>query len=311
MEEVTKMESFCSEILPFNRKKVIDELLRGCRFAGKLKDVLRETCCGGGGDARELITGIFDSFSNTLSMLNSPEFDEISQFLPSTQVGSPCLDGRKSEDSVQSSKSSTVKDRRGCYKRRRNSQSWTTERPALVDDGHGWRKYGQKVILNAKHPRNYYRCTHKYDQGCQATKQVQQLNEKPPLYRTTYIGHHTCKASPTPQIFLDSDVDASDSKTFLLSFSNDCKNGETSVSFFPSIKQEHDKEADLTHHHHSSSSNYLLSSDLSPFDHSVVNSSCTTSTATTTKTRSLDLDDMMVGSVYEFDDDVLQFPEFS
>lgn len=36
---------------------------------------------------------------------------------------------------------------------RRTSQSWVRESSVLVDDGHAWRKYGQKVILNAKHPR--------------------------------------------------------------------------------------------------------------------------------------------------------------
>lgn len=41
--------------------------------------------------------------------------------------------------------------------------------------------------------RNYFRCTHKFDQGCQASKQVQQIHEDPPLFKTTYHGHHTCK----------------------------------------------------------------------------------------------------------------------
>lgn len=41
--------------------------------------------------------------------------------------------------------------------------------------------------------RNYFRCTHKFDQGCLALKQVQQIQDDPPLVRTTYHGHHTCK----------------------------------------------------------------------------------------------------------------------
>ncbi|KAL0450898.1 UNVERIFIED_CONTAM: putative WRKY transcription factor 70 [Sesamum latifolium] len=67
------------------------------------------------------------------------------------------------------------------------------ETGSLFEDGHAWRKYGQKVILNAKHPRNYFRCTHKFDQGCQATKQVQKIEDDPPLFRTTYHAQHTCK----------------------------------------------------------------------------------------------------------------------
>ncbi|TVU01607.1 EcWRKY-44, partial [Eragrostis curvula] len=61
-----------------------------------------------------------------------------------------------------------------------------------VDDGHSWRKYGQKEILGAKHPRAYYRCTHRHSQGCTATKQVQRTDEDPALFDVTYYGSHTC-----------------------------------------------------------------------------------------------------------------------
>lgn len=44
--------------------------------------------------------------------------------------------------------------------------------------------------------RSYFRCTHKFDQGCQASKQVQQVQDDPPLYRTTYNGQHTCDKLP-------------------------------------------------------------------------------------------------------------------
>ncbi|KAF5762705.1 putative transcription factor WRKY family [Helianthus annuus] len=53
--------------------------------------------------------------------------------------------------------------------------------------------------------RHYYRCTHKFEQGCQATKQVQKTDDEPPMYRTTYHRHHTCKNSQREhQIILDS-----------------------------------------------------------------------------------------------------------
>ncbi|XP_062198597.1 transcription factor WRKY19-like [Phragmites australis] len=61
-----------------------------------------------------------------------------------------------------------------------------------VDDGHSWRKYGQKEILGAKHPRGYYRCTHRHSQGCAATKQVQRTDEDPKLFDVIYHGTHTC-----------------------------------------------------------------------------------------------------------------------
>ncbi|EAZ08666.1 hypothetical protein OsI_30936 [Oryza sativa Indica Group] len=61
-----------------------------------------------------------------------------------------------------------------------------------VDDGHSWRKYGQKEILGAKHPRGYYRCTHRHSQGCMATKQVQRTDEDAMVFDVIYHGEHTC-----------------------------------------------------------------------------------------------------------------------
>ncbi|CAH9134719.1 unnamed protein product [Cuscuta epithymum] len=75
---------------------------------------------------------------------------------------------------------------------RRKSETLIKDSQTLLDDGYGWRKYGQKTILHSLYPRHYYRCTHKFDQNCQATKQVQRIQESPPHYRTTYIGNHTC-----------------------------------------------------------------------------------------------------------------------
>ncbi|KAG2642860.1 transcription factor WRKY19-like [Panicum virgatum] len=64
-----------------------------------------------------------------------------------------------------------------------------------ADDGHSWRKYGQKEILGAKHPRGYYRCTHRHTQGCAATKQVQRADGDPALFNVVYISAHTCVQS--------------------------------------------------------------------------------------------------------------------
>ncbi|KAF3341951.1 putative WRKY transcription factor 53 [Carex littledalei] len=61
-----------------------------------------------------------------------------------------------------------------------------------LDDGHSWRKYGQKDILGAKHPRGYYRCTYRNSQGCQATKQVQRTDDNPTVFDVIYQGTHTC-----------------------------------------------------------------------------------------------------------------------
>ncbi|XP_071725575.1 uncharacterized protein [Rutidosis leptorrhynchoides] len=60
------------------------------------------------------------------------------------------------------------------------------------NDGYMWRKYGQKEILNAKYPREYYRCTYRNTDGCCATKQVQRCSKDPSVFEITYLGEHNC-----------------------------------------------------------------------------------------------------------------------
>ncbi|KAJ6362774.1 hypothetical protein OIU78_003047 [Salix suchowensis] len=320
------MESCWHEELPSNRKKAINKLLRGQQLAEQLKLVMNNSIGGDGSVlAENLVQEIMNSFTSTLSMFNGGECDDVFSQIPATaKVRSPCWDGRKSsEDSGESSKSTAavkVKDRRGCYKRRKSSHTWTNDSSTLTDDGHAWRKYGQKVILNAKYPRNYFRCTHKYDQHCQATKQVQQLGEEPALYRTTYIGHHTCKNLQKASQFVSDPLDhyPTDSST-LLSFNSNGdhpmmttrKSSPVLITALQSIKQEHhNQDSDMPgydptiHNNQATSSDYLLSTDhdhghVSAFDHgdvvSGVNSSCTTSP------HSLDFDSFMAESV-GFDD---------
>lgn len=89
---------------------------------------------------------------------------------------------------------------RDVYKKRKIMPRWTeqvkvcsrTGIEGSLDDGYSWRKYGQKDILGAKFPRGYYRCTHRFVQGCQATKQVQRSDEDPTIFEVTYKGRHTC-----------------------------------------------------------------------------------------------------------------------
>lgn len=76
--------------------------------------------------------------------------------------------------------------------RTRVSQGCRKELRSSMDDGYSWRKYGQKGIFAAKHPRSYFRCKHKYEQLCPATRQVQQSEEDPSMLEITYIGDHTC-----------------------------------------------------------------------------------------------------------------------
>lgn len=92
-------------------------------------------------------------------------------------------------------------------KKRKTQPKWTTqvklgsgpEAEGPLDDGYSWRKYGQKEILGAKHPRGYYRCTHRNTKGCPAMKQVQRSDGNPAIFEVTYRGTHTCsRKSPSP-----------------------------------------------------------------------------------------------------------------
>ncbi|KAM0875253.1 hypothetical protein ACQ4PT_036939 [Festuca glaucescens] len=64
------------------------------------------------------------------------------------------------------------------------------------NDGHQWRKYGEKKINNCNFPRYYYRCTYKDNMNCPATKQIQQKDHSdPPLYQVTYYNDHSCNSA--------------------------------------------------------------------------------------------------------------------
>ncbi|KAF8706374.1 hypothetical protein HU200_030638 [Digitaria exilis] len=81
---------------------------------------------------------------------------------------------------------------------RKDERTWTSDTYAPYDDGHQWRKYGEKKLSNSNFPRFYYRCTYKNDMKCPATKQVQQKDTSdPPLFSVTYFNHHTCSTSST------------------------------------------------------------------------------------------------------------------
>uniref|UniRef100_A0A803L3I8 WRKY domain-containing protein n=2 Tax=Chenopodium quinoa TaxID=63459 RepID=A0A803L3I8_CHEQI len=158
-----------------------------------------------------------NSFETVLSILNAPDIDQDDQVLiKKRKFELECPDQSKSEDNIGGG-NVVSKERRGCYKRRKTGQSLILEVNNLTDDGHAWRKYGQKGILNTNYPRNYYRCTHKNDQNCQALKQVQQISENPTKYKIIYQGQHTCKnPHKTPSIIIDDSLE--ENSSFFLSF---------------------------------------------------------------------------------------------
>lgn len=123
-----------------------------------------------------------------------------------------------------------------------------------TDDGQQWRKYGQKIILNSKYTRNYYRCSHKLEQKCQATKQVQRIQEKPPLYKTTYYGHHICNNNSN--IILDDPTSPHDT-SILLSFDNPTKQ----QYYFPFLSSSEDQIPSSSYQTHITDQSSKLESD--------------------------------------------------
>ncbi|CAK9323423.1 unnamed protein product [Citrullus colocynthis] len=274
------MDCSWPDTTPSDRRKAADELLRGRELAQQLRAYLQRTSNSGGTASQDLLSRILTSFSKTLSILNRCDSDDINGSI----VDSPeDRASRKSQESGDSCKSS---DRRGCYKRRKSCQSWARESCSLVDDGHAWRKYGQKTILNAKYPRNYYRCTHKFDQACQATKQVQRLQDHPPKFRTTYYGHHTCSNFLKASDIVLGSSNFDDSCGVLLSFDTPAAPNFLLPQDAMLVKKEvviaesRDDEAVC------SPSDYISTAEPSPDDH---------------------LSEVFMGSVVDFEDDVLQF----
>ncbi|KAK7277074.1 hypothetical protein RIF29_18224 [Crotalaria pallida] len=202
--------------VPSDRRKAFEELMRGYEFAKQLRQVINNNDNESATTifaAQDLVKNVLKSFTNTLFLVNKGRTFESSHHVSSSKE-SPA----KSEDSHESHKRSTIinKDRRGCYKRRRTAETWEEVLESPTNDGHQWRKYGQKPILNNK----YLRCSHKLDQGCQATKQVQRIQEEPPLYKTTYCGQHTCtNLLINPETILDPSS-PSDPSILLISFDN-------------------------------------------------------------------------------------------
>lgn len=93
--------------------------------------------------------------------------------------------------------------------------------------------------------RSYFRCTHKYTQGCKATKQVQKVELEPRMFSITYIGTHTCNTNAeTPKI------KACDHHDEIIMDSEEHKSPSLTTSM---------KEEEENHHHHGSSTENDLS----------------------------------------------------
>ncbi|KAH0457285.1 hypothetical protein IEQ34_013709 [Dendrobium chrysotoxum] len=230
------MGSQDEEILspPIWKSTAMKELARGLDSVAKLASLLQVGSSERGrqeaATAGLLTEEIMGRISKAMAALESGENMGVNL----VEHPSSCVTGNKEGIGGKSKMQST---RKAGYRRRGSPYSWTRITTNTIDDGHTWRKYGQKDIFSAKYPRSYFRCTHKFDQGCKASKQVQRSEDDPSLYVITYFGEHTCvdpkKATITPSREL-----------CIISFES--SNGENikqeTLSSFPSLNQESEEE---------------------------------------------------------------------
>ncbi|XP_038685415.1 probable WRKY transcription factor 30 isoform X2 [Tripterygium wilfordii] len=165
------------------KNHLINELAEGRELAKQLQSYLNLPFSPN--ETQEvLVQRIIASYEKALSMLNC----SVGTSSPPSLNGSP----RSDQDSDPEHRN-TRKSMPKWTKQVRVGPGMGIEGP--LEDGFSWRKYGQKDILGAKHPRGYYRCTHRHGRGCLATKQVQRSDEDPTILDVSYKGSHTCNNS--------------------------------------------------------------------------------------------------------------------
>ncbi|KAJ9553000.1 hypothetical protein OSB04_017045 [Centaurea solstitialis] len=178
-----------------DEKRVIESLTQGKEFAKQLQIHLNNPNSSSSSSSHQtqqiLINNILNSYNKSLSLLITTSNDQSHLH---AGIGITKLE---SQDSDHDSKDlQDFSDNR----KMSSMEKWKNEVKVRgdmeveegLDDGYSWSKYGQKDILGAKHPRGYYRCTHRQSKGCLATKQVQRTENDPNIFHVTYRGSHTC-----------------------------------------------------------------------------------------------------------------------
>ncbi|CAM0913904.1 unnamed protein product [Alopecurus aequalis] len=177
----------------------LSEMTREQSLVTQLRAVMLPALQLAGGDRAEVVASMFQSILNC----SAKAISELKLLRPDNRCrdDDATVDDKRRVRKIVAGPGDDAKPHR---KRRSRlaDDSLRLETPVPDYDGHQWRKYGQKLISNAKHPRSYYRCTYVREQGCRATKTVQQqqqeaggANDDPAKYAVVYYGQHTCKPS--------------------------------------------------------------------------------------------------------------------
>ncbi|CAM0907630.1 unnamed protein product [Alopecurus aequalis] len=165
---------------------VYDDLVEVREHALMLQTVLQGSSPRAARDAGELIEGMMAKLSSAMSVL-----DTTVGMVASSSPGTGHGQGRRRKRPGPAA--SAGSHRRSSTRRRTKSPFIKMVTAKTLDDGNSWRKYGQKRIHDSSNPRSYYRCTHKPDQGCMATRQVQKSDSNPSELEISYYGKHTCR----------------------------------------------------------------------------------------------------------------------
>lgn len=231
---------------------VIQELLKGQDSATRLQALLLQFKESlpleiYSGPAKELLVEVLSSFSRAIFRLGT---ETTTAEAPLDHANLLSSDEQKSEISRK-----IRPPRRSGYSRRSHPYPCRTVYAKDIEDGYTWRKYGQKIIYGTAHQRSYYRCTHKFDRECHATRQVQKT-EDASMYAITYMGEHRCMDATQPA-----------AAPCIISFkSGDTANTQQEAPLFsapllPSIKLECDEEVLSSHSPRSASSELLVLPD--------------------------------------------------
>ncbi|CAN6836801.1 unnamed protein product, partial [Brassica oleracea] len=176
----TEASHITKEKMLMEEKLVVKELEKGKELANQLMNNFKNPSSSSKDSNEVLISEILRCFENTIARMMSLEKKTLK---------------RSHERSNQSNKKSRMLEK----KKTENVKICvgTGQEGTPLDDGHCWRKYGQKDIHGSKNPRGYYRCTHRFTRGCLAVKQVQKSDINPMCYEVKYVESHTCDITPS------------------------------------------------------------------------------------------------------------------
>ncbi|CAH2072156.1 unnamed protein product [Thlaspi arvense] len=175
-------------------EKAVQAIIYGHSCAMRLKVQLGDPMAENGSvSSYDLAKSIVNCFSNAIAILSDKPNTEDDQFSD--------LSSRDSSPPPPPPPPPPPASQRSHSKKRKisstnSSEKWKNDSPdPMYHDGFLWRKYGQKSIKKSDHQRSYYRCSYNIDHACGARKHEQKIKDNPPVYRTTYFGHHTCKVN--------------------------------------------------------------------------------------------------------------------